>query len=74
MNNEELEDVYLGFIRLIGEENDGYYRYEFIFTDNHVFDKPFYGLYTCASNSVYIPSNLMKPTDFNGARHWCCPS
>lgn len=31
---EELNDVYLGFIRLIGEENDGYYRYEFIFTDN----------------------------------------
>lgn len=40
---------------------------EFIFTDNHVFTKPFYGLYTCASNSVYIPNNLMKPTDFNGA-------
>lgn len=23
----------LGFVRLIGEESDGYYRYEFIFTD-----------------------------------------
>lgn len=34
MNNEELDEVYLGFVRLIGEENDGYYRYEFIFTDN----------------------------------------
>lgn len=31
---EELDEVYLCFIRLIGEENDGYYRYEFIFTDN----------------------------------------
>lgn len=31
---EELEEVRLGFIRLIGEESDGYYRYEFIFTDN----------------------------------------
>jgi hypothetical protein len=31
---EESEEVNLGFIRLIGEENDGYYRYEFIFTDN----------------------------------------
>lgn len=31
---EETKDVYLLFIRLIGEENDGYYRYEFIFTDN----------------------------------------
>ncbi len=30
---EENEEVRLGFIRLIGEENDGYYRYEFIFTD-----------------------------------------
>lgn len=30
-----MEDkIYLCFIRLIGEENDGYYRYEFIFTDN----------------------------------------
>lgn len=31
---EEEEDVRLGFIRLIGEESDGYYRYEFIFTNN----------------------------------------
>jgi hypothetical protein len=33
-NEEELNEVYLCFIRLIGEESDGYYRYEFIFTDN----------------------------------------
>jgi len=31
---EEDKVVKLGFIRLIGEEADGYYRYEFIFTDN----------------------------------------
>jgi len=31
---ENDETVYLCFIRLIGEETDGYYRYEFIFTDN----------------------------------------
>jgi hypothetical protein len=31
---ELIENPYLCFIRLIGEENDGYYRYEFIFTDN----------------------------------------
>ena len=31
---EEEEEVKLGFIRLIGEETDGYYRYEFIFTNN----------------------------------------
>lgn len=40
---------------------------EFDFTDGYKFVKPFYGLYTCACNSVYIPNNLMKPTDFNGA-------
>lgn len=31
---KEDDIVKLGFIRLIGEETDGYYRYEFIFTDN----------------------------------------
>ena len=31
---ENLKDVFLLFVRLIGEEADGYYRYEFIFTDN----------------------------------------
>ena len=34
MNDEEINEIYLGFVRLIGEESDGYYRYEFIFTDN----------------------------------------
>jgi hypothetical protein len=34
LSNGEEEDVRLGFIRLIGEETDGYYRYEFIFTTN----------------------------------------
>jgi hypothetical protein len=34
LSNEEDEDVRLGFIRLIGEETDGYYRYESIFTTN----------------------------------------
>ena len=33
IEDDEIE-VRLGFIRLIGEETDGYYRYEFIFTDN----------------------------------------
>lgn len=31
---EEEEVVKLGFIHLIGEETDGYYRYQFIFTNN----------------------------------------
>jgi hypothetical protein len=34
LNNEDEEEVRLGFIKLIGEESDGYYRYEFIFTEN----------------------------------------
>lgn len=34
LNNEDEEEVRLGFIKLIGEESDGYYRYEFIFTSN----------------------------------------
>ena len=34
VNNEDEEEVRLGFIKLIGEESDGYYRYEFIFTGN----------------------------------------
>lgn len=32
--DDNKEEVKLGFINLIGEENDGYYRYEFIFTDD----------------------------------------
>jgi len=31
---EEENNIYLLFVRLVGEENDGYYRYEFLFTDN----------------------------------------
>lgn len=49
---EETKDVYLGFIRLIGEENDGYFRYEFIFTDN--IDE-FWG-----DNFEYKPAGLVK--------------
>lgn len=40
---------------------------EFVFENNYKFEKPFYGLYTCSTNSVFIPNNLMKPTDFNGS-------
>ena len=28
------EELFLGFIKLVGEESDGLLRYEFIFTDN----------------------------------------
>lgn len=34
MQEDEEMSPKLGFINLIGEENDGYYRYEFIFTNN----------------------------------------
>ena len=32
-NQCELPEVSLCFVRLVGEETDGFYRYEFIFTD-----------------------------------------
>jgi hypothetical protein len=38
---------------------------EFEFTNDNVFTEPYYGLYTCPSNTVYIPNSLIKPTDFN---------
>lgn len=58
MENEELNEVYLGFVRLIGEENDGYFRYEFIFTDNV---DEFWG-----EDWEYKPASLvndLKPSD-----------
>lgn len=51
-NEEELDDAFLGFVRLIGEENDGYYRYEFIFTDN---PDEFFG-----ENWEYKPAGLVN--------------
>ncbi|MBP5452827.1 MAG: hypothetical protein J6Y16_11375 [Treponema sp.] len=39
---------------------------EFVFPEGYRFESPLYGLYTCATNAVYIPNTLMKPTDFNG--------
>lgn len=46
------KNIYLGFIRLIGEENDGNYRYEFIFTDN---PDEFFG-----ENFEYKPAGLVN--------------
>lgn len=34
MESRMEENIYLCLINLIGEENDGYYRYEFIFTSD----------------------------------------
>lgn len=58
MQNDNLneEKVYLCFINLIGEENDGYYRYEFIFTDklNDVFGENFDQKPACLVNNLEV--------------------
>lgn len=56
-NEEELtEDVRLCFINLIGEENDGYYRYEFIFTDDieNVWGENFDQKPSCLVNNLKV--------------------
>ena len=40
---------------------------EFDFDCGHEYQKPFYGLYSCPSNTVYSPTNMIRLTDFNGA-------
>lgn len=56
--DEELDDkeVYLCFVRLIGKENDGYYQYEFIFTDNinEVWGEDFNQKPACLVNNLMI--------------------
>lgn len=51
-----VDEVYLCFINLIGEENDGYYRYEFIFTDNvdEVFGENFEHRPACLVNNLKV--------------------
>ena len=53
---EIVEDVKLCFINLIGEENDGYYRYEFIFTDNidEVYGENFEQKPACLVNGLKV--------------------
>lgn len=55
-NYDELGELYLCFIRLIGEENDGFYRYEFIFTDNvdEVFGEDFNQKPACLVNDLMV--------------------
>lgn len=38
-------------------------QYEFFGPQNH--NIKFHGLYTCVSNTIYLPNELLKPTDFN---------
>ena len=57
MNNEDdLKEAFLLFVRLIGEENDGYYRYEFIFTNNidEVFGENFEQKPACLVNNLMV--------------------
>lgn len=55
------ETIYLCFIRLIGEENDGYYRYEFIFTDNidEVFGENFDYKPACLVNDLMVSDEFI---------------
>ena len=56
LNNEDEKELYLCFIRLIGEENDGYYRYEFIFTENvdEVWGEDFNVKPACLVNNLMV--------------------
>jgi len=38
---------------------------ELEFTNGNDYSRPYFGLYTCPTNTVYIPNSLLKPTDFN---------
>ena len=55
-NFDDIKDVYLCFIRCVGEENDGTYRYEFIFTDNidEVFGENFEYKPACLVNDLMV--------------------
>ena len=56
INDEIIENPYLCFIKLIGEENDGYYRYEFIFTDkiDEAWGEDFNVKPACLVNNIMI--------------------
>lgn len=56
MEEELDEKVYLCFIRLIGEELDGYLRYEFIFTNDvdNVFGEDFEVKPACLVNDLKV--------------------
>ena len=58
---EDNETVYLCFIRLIGEENDGYYRYEFIFTNDidNVWGEEFDQKPACLVNNLMVDDEFI---------------
>ena len=60
-NFDDIKDVYLCFIRCVGEENDGIYRYEFIFTDNidEVFGENFEYKPACLVNDLMVEAKYV---------------
>lgn len=58
----EIKEVFLCFIRLIGEENDGYYRYEFIFTEDidTVFGDGFNQRPACLVNNLMVDDQYIS--------------
>jgi len=56
------EEVYLCFIRLVGEENDNYYRYEFVFTNNidEVFGENFNQKPACLVNDLFVDEEYVS--------------
>ena len=60
---EELDStLYLCFTRLIGEENDGYFRYEFIFTDkpDEVWGEDFDQKPACLVNDLMVSDEYVS--------------
>lgn len=51
---------------LVDHKGNGRIAEEFIFDDGYDPRHPLYGLFTSATNAVYISGGLMDPTDFNG--------
>lgn len=80
-DKSEIKDAFLAFVRLIGEESDGYYRYEFIFTDrpDEVFGDNFEYKPACMINDlmpyeeyIYEVHIVKTKIRFDLAQDNCC--
>ena len=62
LNYDDEDEVRLCFIRLIGEENDGYNRYEFIFTNNidDVWGEDFNVKPACLVNNLMVDDKFIS--------------
>ena len=58
---EDNEELYLCFIRLIGEESSDYYRYEFIFTNDvdNVWGEDFDEKPACLANNLMVSDEFI---------------